>query len=291
MSWPIGYVAADVGGLAAAELADVLARAGYAAVDWTMEQFDPLVEEPAALERLARTARDAGLLTPQLMVHQDYVTADEREWERRVRRSELAVDAAAQAGIASVGVVTGPNGWVDGHARVGVDIGEGQAWSAALRALERVVERAHGSGVAVALEPCWGTLARDRYRAEHVLARFAPEELGVTVDPSHFVMSGDDVAQMVRDWSARLRHVHLKDAFGASGEDGVDFCFLLPGEGRVDWPGLLDALDEVGYDGATSVEFEAFTLREGPLGGSVEEGAQLALRLAHGVLAARERAR
>lgn len=284
----VGYVAADVGGLTAEELVELLLRAGYDAVEWTMEQVDPLAGDGAAeLARIAALARAAGLATPQLMVHQDYVTADAALWEERVTRSERAVEAAAAAGIASIGVVTGPCRWVDGHAVVGTAAGElreGDAWTLALRALERVLARAEAAGVRVALEPCWGTLASDRHRTEHLLSRLASPALALTLDPSHFVMTGDDVPAMAHDWADLIAHVHLKDAFGKPGTDGVDFTFLLPGEGRVDWPGLLGALDAAGYAGALCVEFESFTLLEGPLHGDVERGARLARELVAGLL-------
>lgn len=283
MSRRVGYVAADVEGLAPTALAGTLADAGYTAVDWTMEQFDPITDGPADLRRLVEIAGAAGLACPQLMVHQDYVTTDAALWEERVRRTELAIDAAVAAGIPTVGVVTGPNRWVDGHAVVGTDLTEPEAWDLALRALTRVLDRARGTGVRVCLEPCWGTLASDRYRTEHALAQLAGD-LAITVDPSHFVMTGDDVPALVRAWSERIAHVHLKDAVGRAGMADEDFWFLLPGEGAADWAGLLRALDEIAYAGAMSVEFESFTVRERVFGGNVGEGARHARRLVDGVL-------
>lgn len=286
MTRPIGYITADVGDLRAEQLIELLGRAGYDAIEWTMEQVEPL-DGPAELVRIAGLARDAGLATPQLMVHQDYVTPDPTAWEERVARSEAAVEAAAAAGIASVGVLTGPSRWVDGYAVVGTGDGavsERAAWTLALRALERVLTRAEAAGVRVALEPCWGTLASDRHRTEYLLARLDSPALALTLDPSHFVMTGDDVPAMAREWADKIAHVHLKDAFGRPGMDGEDFTFLLPGEGRVDWPGLLGALDASGYAGSMCVEFESFALLEGPLGGDVERGARLARELVAGLL-------
>jgi sugar phosphate isomerase/epimerase len=285
MIGPIGYIAADVGWRDAHEVVELLVASGYGAVDWTMEQFDPLDDDPTELQRIAEHARAAGLATPQLMVHQDYVIDDAAEWERRVARSERAVDAAALAGIPSIGVVTGPNQWVEGHTVVGRELSSGQAWDLALGALERVVRHAQGSGVRVCLEPCWGTLACDRASAQRALDRFDVADLGVTIDPSHFVMSGDDVPAMVRDWADRVAHVHLKDAVGRVGRVDEDFCFLLPGEGRVDWPGLLAALADVGYDGAACVEFESFVMLNGPLRGDLGRAAALARELVGGLLA------
>jgi sugar phosphate isomerase/epimerase len=281
---PIGYVAADIGGMSPQALVGTLAQLGYDAVDWTMEQYDPLADPPGELERLVAVAHGAGLGVPQLMVHQDYVSPDPAVWEERVRLTERAIDAAAVAGIPSVGVVTGPNRWTDCWAVPGEAIDVDDAWALAVAALERILAHASGTGVLVALEPCWGTLAWNRSSTQQLLADVGREDLHISIDPSHFAVSGDDVSALARDWADRLVHVHLKDAFGRPGAEGEDFCFLLPGEGATAWLPFFDALDAVGYGGAMSVEFESFRLREQALGGSVEEGARLALGLVNGLL-------
>jgi sugar phosphate isomerase/epimerase len=301
---PIGYVAADMGGRSVAEIVALVAGAGYGAVDWTMEQFEPLRDSPQRLREIVKHAHAAGLQVPQLMVHQDHVTLDENLWEQRVRRAECAVTACAHADIDSIGVLSGPNLWEPGAARIGVDLSEAHAWELSLRALERVLDRAEEEHVRVALEPCWGTLAHGRYRAEHLLAALDCAALAVNFDPSHHVLCGDDIPGAVRAWGGRIAHVHLKDAFGASGPaahvrvgacarggvlseagvEGEDFTFLLPGEGVVPWPELFDALDAIGYTGAMSVENESHRLLEGPLRGDLARGAALARELVAGLL-------
>ena len=59
-------------------------------------------------------------------------------------------------------------------------------------------------------------------------------------------------------WGEKIRHVHLKDVIGSPGVSGGDFMFPLLGEGMVDWKIFLKALDEIGYKGFLSVEFESF---------------------------------
>jgi sugar phosphate isomerase/epimerase len=282
----IGYVAADMEGRSAAEIVALLAAAGYGAVDWTMEQYEPLSEPPGRLRELAEQARAAGLEVAQLMVHQDHVTLDGELWEQRVRRAECAVLACAHAEIDSVGVLSGPNPWEAGALRIGWDVEETQAWGLALRALERVLSCGEREGVRVALEPCWGTLAQGRYRAEYLLARLDCAALAVNFDPSHHVLCGDDIPGAVRAWGGRIAHVHLKDALGRIGVEGEDFAFLLPGEGAVPWPALFDALDAIGYTGAMSVENEARALLEGPLRGDLARAAALARELVAGLLGA-----
>lgn len=277
----IGYVAADVGALTPQALVAGLKEAGYDAVDWTMEQFDPLGDPPERLSELTALAVDAGLSVPQLMVHQDYVTADRALWERRVVRTERAIAAAAAAGIGTVGVVCGPNRWVSGWER----IESGAALELAVAALRRALAVAAGCGVRVCLEPCWGTIAADRAGAERVVDAVADEALALTLDPSHFAITADDPAMLAREWASRIGHVHLKDAFGVPGADGEDFLFLLPGEGATDWRELRAALDAIGYQGAMSVEFESFRLREQVFGGDVIAAAVLARSFVSGLFA------
>ena len=143
----------------------------------------------------------------------------------------------------------------------------------ALRALELACTRGAELGVRIGFEPCWGTLAHDAATAQRVLDSVP---VSVTFDPSHFVMTVDDIPELVRRWGDRIVHVHLKDAFGRPGMDGVDFLFCMLGEGRVPWPELIAALDEVGYEGPLSVEFEAYRYYEQVLGEDPEAAAVLA---------------
>jgi sugar phosphate isomerase/epimerase len=280
----IGYIAADVGERSALEITRLLQESGYDAVDWTTEQFDPLAESPQKLVELVSLAGDHGLGVGQFMAHQDLVTTNPEFWEERVQRTERALEASAEAGIGSVGVVTGPNPWVDNYELIGRDLEESEGWSLVFRALERILRRAEEIGsVKVSLEPCWGTLANDRYRAEYVFSRFESEYLGINFDPSHYVMSGDDIPDLIHAWGERIAHVHLKDAFGTPGLPERDFIFLLPGEGVVPFPEMFAALDDVGYDGVMSVEFEAFRLLNGPLRGDLGAGMKLAREFVRGL--------
>jgi len=258
----IGYVAADMGGRSVAEIVTLVAGAGYGAVDWTMEQFDPLRDSPQRLGELVEQARAAGLQVPQLMVHQDHVTLDADLWEQRVRRAECAVLACAHAEIDSIGVLSGPNPWEPGAARVGVDLSEAHAWELSLRALERVLDRAEEESVRVALEPCWGTLAHGRYRAEHLLAALDCAALAVNFDPSHHVLCGDDIPGAVRAWAeeSRCRTV-LAVALAMAQRAGVAVppgVFELHKEARNSpalrlllsetWPLVSEACDGFGLD-------------------------------------------
>lgn len=214
-------------------MVESLLAAGFDGVEWTPAHADTLCGPSLAFAS-----------------QQDLVTGGEQAIATTFRHLEQA----HAAGIAIVNLLTGPNLWEGADPRT-----DQSAVDDALFALERIVERAQQLSVRVALEPCWGTLAHDAATARAVLAR-APVE--IVMDPSHYVMTGDDIPGLVREWAGRIAHVHLKDAFGRPGMDGVDFHFCLLGEGHVPWPGFFAALDEIGYEGAMSVEFESYRYYE-----------------------------
>jgi sugar phosphate isomerase/epimerase len=246
---PIGFIAAlGYEDMPAAAVAGSLREAGYDGVEWTMAHADDLREPALALA-----------------CQQDLVSGGEAALATTI----AAVERASEAGIELVNVVTGPNLWEPG-ARRRDDEG---SWRAALDGLEVACRRGEELGVTIGFEPCWGTLAHDGATAERVLDAVP---VAITFDPSHFVMTGEDIPALARRWGERIVHVHLKDAFGRPGIDGEDFIFCMLGEGGVPWAELFDALDEVGFAGAMSVEFESYSYYEQILGGDPAAAAALA---------------
>lgn len=254
---PLAFLAAlDFETRDAAEVTESLTGLGYDEVEWTMAHVDQLLG-PASV----------------LSAHQDLVTDPDGGLER----TRAAIEAAHEAEIGIVNVLTGPNLW-EPEAE---PTREQAAWDRALAALDAACEHAGPLGVTIALEPCWGTLANDAEGARRALDAVP---CAVTFDPSHFVVSGDDQPSLVREWGERIAHVHLKDAFGAQGMEGEDFIFCMLGEGDVPWPEFFEALDEVGYDGVLSVEFEAYRYYESVLGSDPVAAARLGLEQAHALL-------
>jgi sugar phosphate isomerase/epimerase len=78
----------------------------------------------------------------------------------------------------------------------------------------------------------------------------------VNFDPSHDILSGNtDLRFLLNGWGERCKHIHLKDAAGIM-QPGK-FVFPMLGEGLADWNGFRAGLDDIGYDGTMSVEFES----------------------------------
>ncbi len=94
-------------------------------------------------------------------------------------------------------------------------------------------------------------------------------EFGFNFDPSHLEWQGVDPTVFLRTFRNRIYHVHMKDAAvtldGTSGilashlnfgdpRRGWDFRSL--GRGDVDFESIIRALNEIGYRGPLSVEWE-----------------------------------
>jgi sugar phosphate isomerase/epimerase len=93
---------------------------------------------------------------------------------------------------------------------------------------------------------------------------------GFNYDPSHLGYQGVDYVAFIREFGSRIFHVHMKDVywsktptragvFGGHMEFGHrdrfwDFRSL--GRGSIDFEAIIRALNEIGYDGPLSVEWE-----------------------------------
>jgi inosose dehydratase len=80
--------------------------------------------------------------------------------------------------------------------------------------------------------------------------------VGVTYDTGNIYFYNDDVdpVEDVKHVLGRVVAVHLKDTAGGKG-DWAGFCDL--GDGKVDLPAIVQALDGVGFLGPYAIELEA----------------------------------
>jgi sugar phosphate isomerase/epimerase len=203
----------------------------------------------------------------------DYVWGDGDPEGVRARALEELVATVRVAQRLGAGVVSGFAGspiwsYVAGWPRptAGV-IAEGLRQFA--RRLGPLVEVCRETGVRFALEVHPGQVAFDAHSTAAALeALGGREEIGLTFDPSHLHWQGVDPVAFVREFGPHIYHVHVKDAaltldgftgvlggYAGPGEAGRGWDFRSPGHGGIDWPTVMRALNEVGYAGALSVDW------------------------------------
>ncbi|PHS15262.1 MAG: AP endonuclease [Blastopirellula sp.] len=125
-------------------------------------------------------------------------------------------------------------------------------------------------GVKFALEVHPTEIAFDIFTAERALEAVGHrEEFGFNFDPSHLIWQGIDPVEFIRAFPDRIFHVHIKDAIvtldGRTSILGshIDFGspkrgwnFRSPGRGGVNFEEIIRALNDIGYQGPLSVEWE-----------------------------------
>ncbi len=106
--------------------------------------------------------------------------------------------------------------------------------------------------------------------SRQLLARTDPSLVGLCLDTGHWHYAGGDAVECIREFGERVRYLHFKDCqpeiarqCRAQKKDyfqavaaGV-FCPL--GEGEVDFPGVIRAMQDQGYDGWGIVEQDVLT--------------------------------
>lgn len=125
-------------------------------------------------------------------------------------------------------------------------------------------------GVRFALEVHPTEIAFDLYSADTALAAIdRREEFGFNFDPSHLLWQGVDPVEFIRAFADRIYHVHVKDAIVTlNGRSGIlsshfnfgdprrGWDFRSPGRGGVNFEEIIRALNQIGYEGPLSVEWE-----------------------------------
>jgi len=281
-----GFLAAlDFVDRPAAEVAEVLAGLGYEAVSWPFARIDPHTRSDADRRQLVADTQAAGLAVSEWIVQLDFVHPDLVVRRERIDLAAAAVRAVAELDLgdvtarAPVNLFTGPAPWDPDAPRLGRDLTEGEAWGMVLAAFDLLVPLAQECGVDLAVEGVFGHLVHDYYTTLELLRHYDTPVLGINLDPSHGVLVGNDPPWVVRQLAERIRHFHLKDAVGRPGMFGETFVFPLLGEGVVPWAEFFAAVDEVGYEGYLSVEFESWDYYRQVLGNDPVEAARLSLEL------------
>lgn len=124
--------------------------------------------------------------------------------------------------------------------------------------------------VKFALEVHPTEIAFDIHSAKRALLAINQRKaFGFNFDPSHFGYQGVNYIKFLREFSERIYHVHMKDvAWGLNDEAGVfgghcDFHkqprywdFKSVGRGMIDFNAIVTTLNDIGYRGPLSVEWE-----------------------------------
>jgi sugar phosphate isomerase/epimerase len=236
------------------------------------------------VSELAEAVRGRGLEISALSCHGNPLHPDEAFARESHETFERTVRQAAELGIETVNCFSGCPGDGPGAARPNwvtcawpPDYLEILQWQWSEVAIPYWKEQAafvRDAGVRVALEPHPGFLVYNPETALRLREECGPE-IGVNLDPSHFVWQGIDPLLAVRELgrAGAIFHVHAKDVYvdphnvARNGvldtkhyshfdERSWSFRSVGYGQGERFWRDFVSALRMVGYDGVLSIEHE-----------------------------------
>ncbi len=194
---------------------------------------------------------------------------EKRAWA--VEQVKRAARAAKALGVSVVNGFTGSSIWHLLYAFPPYDfsvIDEGFRYFAKMWG--PIMDEFQANGVKFGLEVHPTEIAFDIVTARRALEAIEHHPaFGFNFDPSHLLWQGVDPVKFIRAFPDRIFHVHMKDAsVHLDGESGIlashlpfgdhrrGWDFRSLGHGQVDFDGIIRALNDIGYDGPLSVEWE-----------------------------------
>ncbi len=191
---------------------------------------------------------------------------------RAAEEMKLTARAAANMGLGVVNGFTGSSIWHLLYSFPPVDPASIDAgyedfaarWNPILDVFDEV-------GVKYGLEVHPTEIAFDISSARRTLDALGNREtFGFNYDPSHFGYQGVDYVEFIRTFRDRIYHVHMKDVWWSerptrAGVFGGHIAFGHPdrywdfrslGRGSIDFEEIIRALNEIGYGGPLSIEWE-----------------------------------
>ncbi|MGI8602526.1 MAG: sugar phosphate isomerase/epimerase family protein [Verrucomicrobiales bacterium] len=162
-----------------------------------------------------------------------------------------------------------------------------------------LIKLAEDSGVRIGIENCAMFFTQDEWPGGKNMAAspamwrrlfeaIPSDFFGLNYDPSHLVWMHMDWLKPLKEFAAKLFHIHAKDvkidrdALNDHGILATPLTFhqpRIPGFGEIDWGQFMATLTAVGYNGPVCIEVEDETF------GRSLEGRKRALRVARNVLA------
>ncbi len=225
-----------------------IAAAGFAKVDLLgkephfsldQDQWDPL--------RARAHAMDHGLKIANLATYVGggFGSEDEAERQAELEKVQRAIDLASTVGARSIRVFRGPKQYDDPSY-----IPRMAPWfrKAAEYAAEKYIYMGvenHGGGISGSPQACLD-----------MCKEVGSPYFGILYDPCNLLRAGTDYKKALNTFRDHIVHVHLKD--GTSDPESHKTTML--GEGDIELYWIISRLEEIGYGGDLTLEYEVETL-------------------------------
>jgi len=231
---------------------ELAAKAGFEAIELALNpDKGPLTwsSTEAEVKGVRRVVEDAGLKVASLAIGTGWQyplsSPDPKIAQQGVDSIRKGLDVAHWLGTDGVLVVPGTT-----TPEVSYDV----VYERSKEKLAGLVNHAKQAQVAICVENVWNKFHLSPLEMRGYVDSFHSPWVAVYFDVGNIILYGYP-EQWIRILGARIKKVHFKD-FRASAGNFTGFVGLL--EGDVNWPEVMKAFKEVGYEGPASVEIGAY---------------------------------
>ena len=237
------------GGTEPVEAMRIAKDAGFEGIELALEASGPLSASGTKEERLALKAKadEIGIALPSLassLCWDTSFTSDD-EAERKATHDMVAtqLQCAKDIGADTILVIPGSVSveFVPERPIVPYDV----VYERALKEIKALVPLAEELQVNIAIENVWNKFLLSPLEMRQFIDEIGSEYVGSYFDVGNVMYSGYP-EHWIRILGKRIKKVHLKDyRFSPGGLNA--FVDLLSGD--VNWPEVMKAFDDIGYDG------------------------------------------
>jgi len=125
--------------------------------------------------------------------------------------------------------------------------------------LNEIGKRVRELGMKACYHPHLGTRVEKPEEIDTLMELTDPEYLYLCPDTAHITKGGGDAVEIIRKYVDRVAYVHFKDVRPDAEEKGLPIFSEL-GTGPVDFPKILQILQDAGYTGWIMIELDSTTL-------------------------------
>ena len=173
--------------------------------------------------------------------HPSWIEPDPDYRRRRLRHTIDALEMAGKLGAPSI--TTEPGG------PLGQGMARDEAVDLFVEGLSEALCRAEEVGVRLLVEPEPGLLIERADQFLDLAERVDSSALGLNFDIGHFYCVSEPLPEAVEHLRAFVDHYHIEDISANRAHE-----HLIPGQGAIDFAGVLHAIHNTGYDGWITVE-------------------------------------
>ncbi|MEI7905457.1 MAG: sugar phosphate isomerase/epimerase family protein [Candidatus Firestonebacteria bacterium] len=241
------------------KVSDALSMAkkfGYEAIELCFADSGEVSQETtkAQAESMLAEAKKTGIEVVSLCTGiywgYNFGSSKQSDRDKAVKATEKYLELASWLKVDSILVVPGA---VDVFFNPAAEVNSyDDVYSRSVECLKKLLPTAEKFKVSIAIENVWNRFIMSPLEMNSYVDSFKSKYIGVYFDVGNVIPFGYP-QQWIKILGSRIKKIHFKDfKFAAGNGGGLGFVDLLDGD--VNWPEVMKALKEIGYDGPVTAE-------------------------------------